>query len=115
MAQEYPESKEETELPSMTSKHNPLLRVESAVLEYCKQHSNAQSISLKRRFEYKFCFFGLEVVMLHFLCDQNKLHLVEIFHFQNKFMQNVVAPALLSLLTKIFRGPLSGRIAKKVA
>lgn len=87
---------------SMTSKHNPLLRVEPHVLEYCKQKSNANSMILKRRFEYKFKLVGLEVIMLHFLCDNQKLHLVEVYHFKNRIWQNWIGPFLMSF-GKAFR------------
>ena len=112
MAREFPaETKADPSL--MTSKYNSLLRVEPFVLEHCKRHTNAQSIHLKRRFEYKFKLVGLEVVMLHFFCDQNKLHLVEVFHFNNWIVRNWVAPCLLKF-GKVFRSFVHRRRKKKL-
>jgi hypothetical protein len=87
---------------TLTSQHNPLLRVESHVLDYCKSKSDSNSLILKRCFEYEFKLVGLEVIMLHFQCDRNKLHLVEVYHFHHWIWQDWVAPILMSF-GKAFR------------
>jgi hypothetical protein len=93
-----------TALPNdFTSEYNANLRIEPDVLEYCKQYTGASSITLKRRFEYRFVLCGgLDVMMLHFVCNQNKLHLVEVYHFDNEILQKWFAP-LLNFVGQILR------------
>jgi hypothetical protein len=98
---------------ALTSTQNPLLRVESHVLDYCKSNTNSNSLILKRCFEYEFKLIGLEVVMLHFQCDKNKLHLVEVYHFNHWIWQDWVAPILMSF-GKAFRDFVDGRRSKKI-
>lgn len=102
MADEFPTEGVEEVKPPLTSSHKSTLRVEPHVLEYCKRHTQAKSIFLKRRFEYRFRIVGLEVVMLHFQCDQKKLHLVEVYHFKSSIWQDYLAP-FLSSFGKAFR------------
>ena len=103
MAQEFPVDNSKEAEPPLTSKYNSLLRVEPEVLEHCKRKSNAQTIFLKRRFEYNFKLLGFEVVMLHFLCDQNKLHLVEVYHINNRILRDFVAPVVMKAVGTILR------------
>ena len=84
------------------SKYNSRLHVEEHVLDYCKKHTNSQTLYLKRHFEFQFQLFGLDVVMLHFVCDQNKLHLVEVYHFQHRLLQNLMA-TLISFFGRLVR------------
>jgi hypothetical protein len=84
------------------SKYNSGLCVEEHVLDYCKNHTNSQTLYLKRHFEFQFKLVGLDVVMLHFVCDQNKLHLVEVYNFQHRFLQNVIG-TLLSFFGRLVR------------
>jgi len=88
--------------PMFVSEYNAALKVEDYVLEHCKQYSQAKTIHLKRHFEYNFRLLGLEVVMLHYLCDQGKLHLVEVYHVNNVFLRNYVVPKVMSFI-KMFR------------
>ena len=104
MAKDYPattRSIEATQAP-LASELNPALRVEPFVLDYCKQYTEANAMYLKRQFEYKFRLVGLEVIMLHFRCDQNKLHLVEVYQFNSRMWQDYVAPFCMSF-AKAFR------------
>jgi hypothetical protein len=97
MAQEFEDATTQDAQPPLTSQYKECLRVEPSVLEYCKRHSSAEVLVLKRRFEYHFRLVGLEVVMLHFLCNHNKLHLVEVYHFNNRLLREWVAPFLVSI------------------
>ncbi|CAB9500277.1 expressed unknown protein [Seminavis robusta] len=95
MATEIPQDQqEEANAASLTSQYNEHLQVDDYILEHCKQHTNATSLQLKRRFEYQFRLVGLDVVMLHFQCDQNKLHLVEVFHLNNPFWKTCLMPVM---------------------
>ena len=99
VAKEYPDpdsaSKEAT--TTLGSDSNDALQVETYVLHYCKNYTQANTIYLKRQFEYRFRLVGLEVIMLHFLCDQNKLHLVEVYQFKHWFLQKYFAPFFVSV------------------
>lgn len=110
-AKEYPTTAAVQGVP-LASDSNTALRVEKFVLDYCKQYTNANSIFLKRRFEYKFRLVGLEVIMLHFLCDQDKLHLVEVYEFNNIICRKWVAPFLVSF-GKFFRNSVVSRQQKQ--
>jgi hypothetical protein len=91
-------SQREEALPvELTSTYNENLRVEQFVLDYCKKHTGANKLYLKRRFEYQFGVVGLDVVMLHFECDKNKLHLVEVYQFKHWLWQDWLAPFMTSL------------------
>ena len=113
------EKRNQTATTPFVSTFNDGLRVESLVLDYCKQYTKAQTIHLKRQFEYEFRLVGLEVIMLHFLCDQNKLHLVEVYQFKNAFLRNYAAPFFLavgrSCRTAITRFQSFKRVSKKEA
>ena len=102
MAKEYPDPKNTDSAikdagTPLGSKSNDALCVENYVLDYCKKYTQAKTIYLKRQFEYRFRLVGLEVIMLHFLCDQNKLHLVEVYQFKNWFLQKYFAPFFVAI------------------
>jgi len=103
MAKEFPPAAASEEVKSTVgSKINSALRVEPFVLEYCKNHTESNAMYLKRHFEYDFKLVGLHVIMLHFLCDQDKLHLVEVYQFNNRILRSYVAPFCMSV-TRTFR------------
>ena len=71
------------------------LMVDSTVIGYIqKQFPDSTKLILKRRFEYEFSIFA-SVVMLHLQCNQNRTHLVEVYHIRN--------PVLRILYRKLFR------------
>lgn len=88
----------ETEELFITSNFNSKLTVQQYALNYCMKYTNAKKLCLKRHFEYHFRLVGLEVIMLHFICDKGKLHLVEVYTFNNWICQRVLSPFLNVIL-----------------
>lgn len=93
----------ESQVSDLTSKYNSNLRIEPEVLDYCKRYTLSSSMKLKRWFEYRFALCGgLEVIMLHFVCDQNKLHLVEVYDFENWIWRKWVTSFVINI-SNVFR------------
>lgn len=98
IAEEYNDEdnddKKDKQSAVISSNYNSKLRVEPYVLEYCQQQTGASSLRLKRRFEYHFHLISIEVVMLHFQCNLDRLHLIEIYHVNNPIISKLAAPVL---------------------
>lgn len=61
------------------------------VLTFIKeQQGSSIELKLERQFEYEF-FGGLSVVMFHLVCNNNKLHLVEVYQIRNKLLSGAVS------------------------
>jgi hypothetical protein len=48
-----------------------------------------QHLALKRRFEFEFLRGLLSVVMFHLVCDQQRLHLVEIYRWKRSWLRHL--------------------------
>jgi len=77
--------------PAITANHNAELIMNQTVIDYIKQRqSGSTDFYLKRRFEYHFGgLLPLSVVMFHLSCNRNKLHLVEIYKFDNEWQRRI--------------------------
>ena len=62
--------------------------------------SQSPKLALVRRFEYDFGGF-LSVMMLHFMCTNGRIHLVEIYRFNTRATAGVIAKMMSTLLNGI--------------
>mmetsp|Transcript_26052 Transcript_26052/g.43465 ORF Transcript_26052/g.43465 Transcript_26052/m.43465 type:complete len:211 (+) Transcript_26052:43-675(+) len=71
------------------------LVVNESVCNFVKDQQRGETtmddcLTLERQFEYEF-LGGLSVVMFHLICQNNRLHLVEVYQIKNKVLGAVVA------------------------
>ena len=102
----------------MESEREPEIQIHPSIFEYLEQYeykytsnnninsnssaqtppANRSSFSLRRNYEFHFRLVGLHVIMLHLAEEDNithnqseeRLHLVEVYHFSNPILQWVV-------------------------
>ena len=68
---------------TIVSESDHLLALDPTVWSYLVDKTSSSGFTLERRFEYKFAFGGVSVLMLHVRDDNNKLYLVEMYRLEN--------------------------------
>jgi len=67
---------------SLASRSDPSLVFRKDCWDYIYQQSNCKTLKLSKRLEYEFLWGNLSVVMLHLVCENKKLHLVEVYRWK---------------------------------
>ena len=92
-AEEYNADQVKIITTPLASKSDPSLIFREDCWNHVYKQCSCNTLRLLRRFEYEFLWGNLSVVMLHLMCENNKLHLVEVYRWKvpliGKFFKTV--------------------------